>query len=256
MYQSDLPWLRYSLLSIKKFLDPSNFLEIIIYAHDACVAELTAMINDVDLKAHIAYRIIPVHYDYHGYIKQMVVKCNCFRDVTTEYVMILDCDCILKRPLCASDYSGAPIEWRYLKKQDEPSNVVWSVWKKAFEDSTQKAQEVHYMANGFPFMFTTRSLAEAHEYFIKLHGCDYDTWCKNRMKGIDISGKITSLFSVLSKIFEEFEFLGYYCHTFSKEYTFVTTTAPSTKKDYLIQHWSHGGITPDIKAQIEGILNG
>ena len=61
----------------------------------------------------------------------------------------------------------------------------------------------------------------------------------------------------MAKIFTELEWLGYYCHNFSEDYIFKPielNNKNKNKKNILIQFWSHGGLTNDIKKQIETIL--
>ena len=87
-YKNDLCWLRYSLLSLKKNLNTTNIQEIIIYTHDEALHETDELLTNVKLGEFIEYRIIPVHYDYHGYIKQQIIKCNCYKDSKTDYIII------------------------------------------------------------------------------------------------------------------------------------------------------------------------
>jgi hypothetical protein len=82
------------------------------------------------------------------------------------------------------------------------------------------------MANGFPFIFTTKSLVEAYNKFKEIHGIDYDVFCNNgciKYK-INVNEPISGSkgrFPDLTKVFEEFEWLGYYCHNFSNDYIFL-----------------------------------
>ena len=71
-YEQDLKWLKYSLLSVDKFL--SGMKEVIIYYHDKCYDNIIQMLNSINL--NFKYRLIPVEYDINGYIKQMVVNIN------------------------------------------------------------------------------------------------------------------------------------------------------------------------------------
>jgi len=73
-YKNDLKWLKYSLLSLQKYV--SNISELIIYYHDECELDLINLMNELDLK--LKTKLIPVVYDMNGYIKQIVVKCMCF----------------------------------------------------------------------------------------------------------------------------------------------------------------------------------
>ena len=252
-YKNDLQWLYYSLLSIKKFVKGIG--EIIIYCHDVCVGELYTLIQTVDIEC----RIIPVSYDYHGYLKQMVIKASCFKDVKTKYIAIIDSDTVFNVEFNIKNLiePSGKIVWYYWNNL--PQNTEVRVWKESYESMTKTQQNVHYMSNGFPFVFTTESLREAYDKFIELHGVDYNTFCMNGCSkyniraGEPIAGP-AGRFLDLAKIFEEFEWLGYYCHNFSEDYTF-TPTEFSNRTSKLTQFWSHGGLTPDIKRQIETMLH-
>lgn len=248
-YQPDLVWLRYSLLSLQKFV--TGFKELIIYCHDVCCKELYDLVSEIQ----ITCRIIPVSYDYHGYEKAMVVKCMYYLDVRTSYIMTVDSDNIFNARLNVHDLidSSGVIPWYYLKNM--PVNHEGRVWKKAYEDITKTQQDKYYMENNFPFVFTTESLRLANDKFIELHGVNYDTFCKNQCKrlNIQISDKITNRFSDLASIFIDLEWLGFYCQNFSSDYIFIDSALRTTNKP-LLQFWSHGGLTDEIKQQIETLL--
>ena len=93
-YDNDLVWFKYSLLSVNKFV--FNISEIIIYYHDSCEKKIIEILSENNFI--IPYRIIPIKYDFHGYLKQMVVKSMCFNDVKTEYVVFVDSDVIFTKP--------------------------------------------------------------------------------------------------------------------------------------------------------------
>lgn len=257
-YQNDLKWIYYSLLSVKKFV--KGFDEIIIFCHDICCGELYALIRKIDIEC----RILPVSYDYHGYLKQMVVKASCFKDVTTKYIVIIDSDTIFNVDCNMKDYilPSGKIEWYYWTNLPKYTDI--RVWKDAYESMTKTEQLIYYMANGFPFVFTAESMKGAYNKFIEMHNIDYNTFCINGclkykinvnepISDDPISGK-KGRFLDLAKIFEEFEWLGYYCHNFSEDYVFISTEYGNAK-NRTTQFWSHGGITDDIKNKIEKILD-
>jgi hypothetical protein len=254
-YNNDLHLIYYSLLSVKKFV--SGIKEMIIYCHDACLKKLQKLVNNINL-SNIEYRIIPVSYDYHGYLKQMVVKSICFKDVNTKYIVMLDSDNIINTKINFNDLiePSGQIEWYYLN--NIPKDYHAMLWKEAYETMTKTKQNVYYMANNFPFIFTKKSLNDAYNKFIEMHGIDYDTFCKNGCEkyNIKIENSIAGnkgRFVDMAKIFTELEWLGYYCHHFSEDYIFKPVELKS-KKSILIQVWSHGGLTNDIKKQIDTIL--
>ena len=261
-YRNDLEWLKYSLLSLQKFLDASNILEIIVYTHDVCYNDVCMLLENIGMKLFLKYRIIPVPYNYHGYVKQMVVKANSYKDCKTEYIILLDSDLILKKKLNLESFvkNNGKIEWFYLKKMSDPDNAVFRVWKKAVEDCIKCDQLVHYMSNGFPFLFTRKSLEDAANKFIEMHNCDYETYCGNRCyyEKIKVEDSIGDNFNKLSRVWTEFEYLGFYCHTYSKDYIFIPTNYCKMKNQfqnpnvdsYFVQYWSHGGLDENIKKQI------
>jgi len=265
-YTNDIQWLEYSLLSLKKYLDFSNVYELIIYTHDVARFEVYDMLERLQLKHIVNVRVIPVHYNYHGYIKQQTVKANCYKDCNTDYIIILDSDLILKEPLDCEKLiqEDGKIPWKYLKIEESEDKTVFNVWKKACEDSTFTPKNVHYMSNGFPFVFTRKSLEGAANKFKELHNCDYDEYCKIRcdVENIRVEHVVKDTFFKLSRVFTEFEYLGYYCHHFSNDYMFSTTPVckmalqsnPNNPDSYFIQNWSHGGIDETKKNEINNII--
>jgi hypothetical protein len=266
-YKNDLEWLKYSLLSLKKFLDPFNIYEIIIYTHDIAYLEVLQLLENIKLNNFISYRIFPIAYNYHGYIKQMVVKANCYIDVQTQYVILLDSDLILQKYLDVKSLirENGKIEWKYLRIEDAPNNPVFKVWKKACEDSNKIPKNTHYMSNGFPFIFTRDSLEKAAHRFNEVHGCNYDTYCNKRCndENIRVEESTNSIFNKLSTVFTEFEYLGFFCHYYSLDYIFTTTpyckiefqdANKNNYDSYFIQYWSHGSISNEILNKINNIL--
>jgi hypothetical protein len=254
-YKNDIEWLKYSLLSLIKNLDFDNILEIIIYTHDVVYEDINNLIQNINIIFFIHVRVIPIHYNFHGYVKQQTVKANCYKDCKTEYIVILDSDLLLGHKINFDEYimENGKIKWRYLKIEDAPECFVFDVWKKACEDSNKQPFTSYYMANMFPFIFTKRSLKNAANNFIEMHGCDYDEYCHKRCdnEGIRVEDSVLNNFNKLSKIFSEFEYLGFYCHHYSNDYYFSNVI---DKPNHFIQNWSHGGITNEVKQLIDSIL--
>jgi hypothetical protein len=253
-FENDLQWLKYSLYSLKKFV--TNYNMIIIYCHNVAVEKLNDIIKEVD----IIVTIIPVVYNYHGYIKQMTVKCLCYKDIITKYIVILDSDLIFSNYYNINDLinDDGIIEWRYSEK-DNMNNKQgeWKVWKKAYEDMTNTPQNIHFMSNHHPFVFTKTSMEDADKAFTLKHNMNYDNFCIKRLNenNIKIGDDIKKNFNKLSTVFTEFEWLGYYCFTNSKDYKFINIKDNNRKINSILkQYWSHGGITPKIKLEIENIL--
>jgi hypothetical protein len=264
-YKNDLEWLKYSLLSLLKYLDFSFIFEIIIYTHDVVCYDVNEIIDFIKLRKHIHVRVIPVHYNYHGYIKQQVVKLSCYEDCFTKYILLLDSDLLLKKPFNPLNMiKNEKIEWAYLPIENDPNNHVFSVWKTAYKNITKLEKNVHYMSNGFPFIFTKKSMEEAYNKFIELNGMSYEDYCLKRCteENININQSTKEIFGKLSTIFTEFEYIGFFCHHFSQDYIFYPIQKCKMSEQcenyntesYFIQNWSHGGMNENIKSKIQSIL--
>lgn len=254
-YENDLEWLKYSLLSIDKFV--SGMKEVIIYYHDKCFDKLIYILNDLNIK--FDYRLIAVEYDINGYLKQMVIKCDCYKDVTTDYILIMDCDVIIKDFFKIESFlnKDGKINWFYLNKNEYNCNdSQWSVWEKSIMNMVNENMDRFYMYNSFPFLFKKETLKNADDKFSSMHNITYNEFCKKKLNelGVSIDDPITGTngqFVKMASIFEEFEYLGWYSYNHTNDYNFIE--GPS-KLDIRCQFWSHGGLTDEIREKIEEIL--
>lgn len=256
-YKNDIGWLKYSLLSLHKYMIDDIF-EIIIYYHDICYEQLANMLKDVTIKYNI--RLIPVNYDIHGYLKQMVVKCMSFKDVTTDYIVFIDSDVIFKKSYYLKDhFDNDKLKWYILKKNSNNKNYdEWKVWGNSIKKMTNTDMNIYYMYNGFPFVVKKDTLKDAYNKFLELHNKDYHSFCKfyldnlNIIPSMPITGP-TGKFMEMAGIFEEFEYMGYYAHNFTNDYIFIENPN-SNSSDKVIQYWSHGTLTSTIEKEILDIL--
>jgi hypothetical protein len=254
-YENDLKWLRYSLLSLNKFLTDDNY-EIVIYYHDECKANLDKLVSDIDFKCDV--RLIPVTYDIHGYIKQMVVKCMCFEDIENEYIMVVDSDVIFNDYFSYTDMmSDGKINWFYLNRTEENYNdEQWLVWQDSVFGMTNQEMNIYYMYNGFPYLFKRETLEKAYHKFIELNGLSYNDFCKNKLelKGVNVNDNISGSdgkFMTMATIFEEFEYLGWFSDNFTNDYNFIE--GPN-KWNVRKQFWSHGGLNENIQSEIHDMI--
>lgn len=249
-YENDLDWLRYSLISVKKYIIDTP--PIIIYYHRNCFDRLIEILSNLDLVVDL----IPVDYDIHGYLKQMVIKCLCYQDVKSEYIMIMDCDVILKKEFDIIElFTDGKINWSVLRKNpNNESESLWSVWEKSIENMVNEKMITFYMWNGFPFVFKRQTLVDADLMFQSMHQMDYNTFCKFHLTrcNISCSDPLTGpdgKFPILATIFEEFEYLGWFAYNHTNDYNFIESLSTMTSKR--TQYWSHGGITPKIDEEIK-----
>jgi len=254
-YENDLKWLQFSLLSLKKYVD--KYKNLIIYCHDTCITELNELLTTIN----ISCRVIPVIYNYHGYIKQMIVKCESYKDCDTKYICMLDSDCIINDHISVNDLynEDGTINWIYCNKIDYPTMNEFTVWKEAYESMTNTPQDIHFMTNHHPFIFTVESLKNADIHFNSLHNMSYDKFCIQQSKtyNIKITDKTRENFINLAKCFEEFEWLGYFCKNYSNDYIFLNKVNYPDRSiaNKVTQFWSYGELNINtITTQLFKIL--
>jgi hypothetical protein len=253
-YKNDLIWLKYSLISLDKYV--SDISEIVIYYHNECEHELKIILENLNIRLKV--RTVPVIYDIHGYIKQMVVKCMCFEDVSTDFIVYIDSDVIFTNNYSpTSSIKDDKIKWFIQKRNEYNTNMeFWKVWEESVNKMTKEKMNIFYMSNEFPFILKRKTIEDAYYKFIEIHGMDYNTFCKNllELNNVSINDPITGKngkFSIMASIFEEFEYLGWYSYNFTNDYLFTETREIY---DFKKQFWSHGGLTEEIEKEIKNIL--
>ena len=244
-YKNDLEWLKYSLLSVDKFITDEEY-EVVIYYHDKCEVDIKNILSDIKLKND--YRLIPVNYDINGYLKQMVIKCMCFNDISNDIIMIMDSDVIFNDYFSYKEMiNDDKINWYFLDRNSDNDNQdQWLVWQDAVFNMTNEKMSKFYMYNGFPFLFKRKTLEDAYDKFIEINKINY--------KNVKVDDKITGSngkFRIMSTIFEEFEYLGWFSNKFTHDYNFMEG---ANKLNVRKQFWSHGGLTDKIKKEIEEII--
>lgn len=257
--QSQLKWLYYSLVSLQKYLDPTNIFEIIIYVHDIVYTDVIRLLDKIYMNNFIKCRLIPIAYNYHGYLKEMVYRANCYKEVKTEYLIFLNSETLLQKSLSFNSLitKDRKIKWNYLKIEDDPTNKAFTSWKKAMEDSTLQPKTEDYKSNGFPFILTRQSLEDASNYFYTLHNSDYDIYCQKKCdnKQICVETPIADIYNDLYNIFSDIDFIGYYCRHYSNDYIFRPIHINKEKKSYFIQNFYHGEMDSKYIKQINDVFN-
>lgn len=245
-YGQDLPWLNMSLYSVRKYV--RNYKDIVIYCHDQVIDDLNRVLSLYpELKIS---KVIPVTYNYHGYIKSMVTRCFCFRDIESEYYMFVDCDCEFTTRFEPEQLTvGDRICYSYVPfAHGDPNWLIYRTWQTAYEAMTLEPQKDYFLANDFPHLFTRKSLENACNKFIELHGKDYEEFAKERC-AVDPSFTQLQKFDELCKVFIDFEYLGWFCLKYEETYRFTKKSKQEFLKFGCINHWSHGGQIPQIGQQ-------
>jgi hypothetical protein len=221
-YRGDFEWLRYCVRSIRKYA--SGFGGVVIAVPK----------QDVEL-ADPDWNVIGVEDRGDGYMAQQVTKMHADTYCTGDYIMHIDSDCCLEDRITPDMFfrDGKPIylftHYSSLKtgKEDE------FTWQKATEDALGEPVEFEFMRR-HPMLYRRDIYPFARNMLASRNG-DIEHY---------ILGRKTAGFS-------EFNYLGAIAYKhFHDAYHWVQTEL-GFEPVPVVQRWSWGGITDDIKSKLE-----
>lgn len=220
-YSKDLVWLNYALQSIHKF--GKGFLEIVV-----CIPE-----NQKHLLDHLtAERVVTCPVYENDYIGQQISKLNAHRYCNGDYILFTDSDCIFTEPFTPDDFmrDGKPIllKTHYSKVGDAI----------AFQKPTEKClgRKVEYeFMRRHPSLYLKRTIKYLHHLYPDI---------LNYLLNEPVEG------------ISEFNILGAFTAGSSEfeNYTILDTETNELPPLKLKQYWSWGGLTNEIKTEIENLL--
>jgi len=217
---NDLEWLGYCLRSINKFVTHDG---VVIVCDNSARLMLQSMET---YGADIQY----VGDTVNGYITQQVFKLNAHTRIPDEHILFVDSDCVFTNPVSVLDYmSGGKPCWLKTKYGSLDGGEVW---KAITEKAVGWPVAWEYMRQ-LPILVLRSTLAGFQTQFPKLN---------------------TKLLRLTTRQFSEFNALGAYAEKFQEDqYVFVDTDT-SPPHTTVRQFWSWGGMTDEIRAEIEEVL--
>jgi FkbM family methyltransferase len=228
-YPGDYPWLKYCVKSILKF----------------CTGFRKAWI--------VSSSVPPDPWDFpregwewkqvndetpDGYLAQQITKlyADVITDYQADYILHVDSDVIFTRPC-------QPENFFY------QSNVIWpftlyaeiqTPWQPITEKFMQEKVAYEFMRR-FPIMVPRWLYPRLREFCYERHKVSLGDYIKNQPL----------------REFSEFNALGAYAHKFHRDkFHWIDTMLYPLEPPFAKQFHSWGGITPDIKKELEQILNG
>jgi len=164
------------------------------------------------------------------YLGQQVSKIYSFEHTDADYILFMDSDCIVKHPCNVSDFfrNGKPILLK--TKYDQVGDAI--CWKSITEKFVGFSVEYEYM----------RRLPVVYE--------------RNTLLGLDaINENIRQyIISQPNRAFSEFNAIGAFIDKFQKHKYEIIDTDDEVPYSPVRQFWSWGGITKEVKAEIESYL--
>jgi hypothetical protein len=234
-YPGDFEWLGYCLKSIKKYC--SGFRDII----------LTITEDNVDLAKNSKFldlsdiKLIPCKkYPIDDYIGQMITKSKCHEFSNADVFCHIDSDCFFYNKYNASEiFEKNKIIYFYNLYKDVGDAIIW---KNPVERFLGFFVDKEFMRS-FPMCFSRDTYKGIHDYCLEKHNKNLEGWV------VDQFQKYNRLCYI------EFNTIGAYAFNFQNDkYRFIESPKPFFRPRFLKQYWSWGGISDEIRKEIEYYL--
>jgi hypothetical protein len=232
-YPPDFGFLAYALKSIAKFV--TGISEVVIAVQDEDVPELKAMGLSRE-----RIEIVP-RYTSDGYLDQEIHKLVAYRYTDAHQILYFDSDCIAIRRFSPEDLmiGGKPrcLMTPYSKLVN-PDGSPATPWQPITEKALGIPVVFEYMRS-HPMLVNRRALIDLGSFCIIHHGMDTESYIVKQP----------------SRAFSEWNFLHGWAHHYSPDYfSFWDTEVRGVPEPFVKQHWSYGGITPEMRAEMERLL--
>jgi hypothetical protein len=218
-WHGDFNWLEYCLRSIKKYAKGFGKVHICIPADDY------PLLPPCDAEVHLVKR-----WD-DDYIGQQNDKLHADWYCRSPYILVMDSDCVFTQEVSPADFfrEGNPV-WLY-----EAVPHDQSPWYPITQEAIKHMPEFEFMRR-HPFVFTRQALRDFRDFMFNCHEEDISQWLKKRPKGR----------------FSEFNAFGAWAYR--NYYKHFAWLHPSEMETYVMQKWSWGGLSGEIKEELEKIL--
>ena len=223
-YAKDFPWLSYALRSIRKFA--TGFREVVI-----------AIPDTEDLPKASGVRVVKAKDVMPGYMQQQATKMYADTFSDADAFLFMDSDCMFTEPVTPETFQtdGVP-NWLHT-----PWDKVGEDAKRAWGDVMKKCigeEPPSEMMRRHPQLIPRWALQEFRGFVAKRHGVSLEYYIKSQPHGH----------------FSEFNCIGFFLWLHHHEKINWINTEEFLPPTVLKQWWSHGGITPEIREEMERIL--
>lgn len=241
-YEKDYDWLKYCLKSCVKHARGFHGITVVVPIRDE--ARFRPLCDAYDVRLKLFDEV-----EGKGRTQQQVVKCCADQYVsdTAEFVLHMDSDCIWNVESTPGNYfvHGKPV---YLKRTyaslcdpERKVNSDCAQWKSVAEKALGFPIQWYTMCR-HPTVFPRSFYPEFRQWIECQHGQPFEEWVMAQHKPFPDG-------------FTEFPTMGAFAHEFfNDKFHWIDCEKFPDQPDRMKQFWSHGGVTPEIKEQIEGWL--
>jgi hypothetical protein len=222
-YPKDFQWLRYCLHSIHKFC--SGFDEVVIAIPEG--SEFPATLE----------RVVHIPDIQPGYLAQQSSKVHADILTGADQISFVDSDCVFTTPVTPETFmtDGRP-NWLYTP-WDEVGDDARHAWGPVMEKCIGKVSPAEWMRR-HPQLIPAWALQEFRGFIMERHGMTAEDYIMSQLPGR----------------FSEFNCIGFYLWEHHRDKINWQNTDDGVPPAVLDQHWSHGGMTPEIREKIQTVL--
>ena len=223
-YRGDFKWLSYCLRSIQKFA--TGFRDIVI------------VIPDTDSLDHLtAERVIKVKESGDPYMFQQAVKMSADEYSDADFFSFVDSDCIFTEAVTPETFmTDGKVNWLHTP-WSQIADDTSKVWSEVMRRCIGEDPPAEYMRR-HPQMIPRWALQEFRGFVAEKHGVSLEHY----------------ILSQPGRYFSEFNCIGFYLWLYHREKIHWMDTTDGIPPTVLIQKWSWGGLTPEIRQEFETIL--
>lgn len=220
-YAKDFKWLKYCLLSIRKYC--TGFDDVVIVVPPTDVEECKTFATQERVVGYGEYG--------EGYLFQQMIKVNAHNFTKCDFIHYVDSDCIFRTPTTPLDYFDGDKPWMYKTRYGNLEGA--EVWK-----------EVTSSAIGFPVEWE----------YMRRHGLVYHR--RTLMKIQELYPKINDyIMSRPARHFSEFNFMGAFAEFYEpNDYIWKDTATNEFIPERLKQFWSYSGCTKEEQEEMEKLI--
>lgn len=227
-YKGDAAWLRYCLRSLEKFA--TGFHQKVIVCPVDSHEVIQPLAAEFGWQYDVCEEVAP-----DGYLSQQFTKLAADKWCSGDAICFVDSDLCFTRPFspeCLVDEDGKII---LLKTRYDTIECPWQ----PITESVVGFPVEWEMMRRFPLTYPRELLRMTRDHIELTHMVSLERFFQG------IKGRELSEFNVLGAIAEKF---------MPERFRFVDTGVEELPPLYSLQRWSWGGITPEIAAETERIL--
>lgn len=229
-YSGDAQWLPYCLRSIKKYC--SGFSDLIIVTPESS----RSVIEPIALEFGAKFFVCP-QLNTDDYVGQQATKMMADTWCTSDAICFVDSDVIFCKKITPETIISDAGCIRTIKTS---YSTIECPWQSITENAVGFPVEFEYMRR-MPLTYNRDLLVFTRNHIEKTHGRTFQQFIK------EVPGRNLSEFNILGAIADKF---------MPEKFSFIDSNKDPLPELYAKQFWSWGGVSDEIKQQIEEILSG